>query len=61
MSFDELKKMFMAFSTRNDLKDNTRNDLKKPNYFNLSSFFGDFCLKGFGKLLLSFKICQHFC
>jgi hypothetical protein len=24
-------------------------DLKNPNYFNFSSFFGDFCLKDFGK------------
>ena len=45
MSFDESKKLFMAFSTRNDLKGNTRNDLKKPNYFNLSSCFGDFCFR----------------
>ena len=26
----------------------TRSDLKNPNYFNFSSFFGDFCLKFFG-------------
>ena len=25
-----------------------RSDLKKRNYFNFSSFFGDFCLKVFG-------------
>ena len=26
----------------------SRSDLKNPNYFNFSSFFGDFCLKFFG-------------
>ena len=29
----------------------TRSDLKKLNYFSFSSFFGDLCLKVFGKLL----------
>ena len=28
-----------------------RSDLKTPNYFNFSSFFGDFCLIFFGILL----------
>ena len=31
-----------------------RSDLKNPNHFNFSSFFGDFCLKVFGKEVIAY-------
>jgi hypothetical protein len=31
-----------------------RSELKKRNYFNFSSFFGDFCLKVFGKEVIAY-------
>ena len=31
------------------IAEQSRSDLKNPNHFNFSSFFGDFCLKVFGK------------